>query len=517
MRTNLPVTQNERHFEKDQKLISVTDLHGNIIDCNQAFVDVSGFSREELIGQPHNLVRHPDMPSAAFATMWGYLKAGQPWMGLVKNRCKNGDHYWVDAYVTPITEHGQVVGYESVRSCPEREDVNRATALYERINANKSTFSLPDNIEFYVLILALIAALALWFFDQVLAAEILMLGSIILFAVFNTFSRLRLKQRLDKLIEGRFNDPLAVLSYCDFTGPLGRLHVAVKSDRAHLGTILTRIDDAAARVADDAQVSFNLATNAGQQIDAQHQQTELVATAMNEMTATISEVSQNVNLTSEQARAANELAIEGAEMAQKTRASIETLGQTVVQISDSVRGVSEQSGYIAAAAQMIEQIAEQTNLLALNAAIEAARAGEQGRGFAVVADEVRQLAQRTQRSTGEIQGIINELNARSEQAVVIADQGQQESLMGLEEVERSTQMLAGIVQAVANINDMATHMAAAVEEQAHVSEDINRQVVGIAELANDSQQSSVQAQSAITRLTKVADDLCELVVRFAKH
>ncbi|MBS3797901.1 PAS domain-containing methyl-accepting chemotaxis protein [Pseudoalteromonas sp. BDTF-M6] len=517
MRTNLPVTQNERHFAKDQKLISVTDLQGNILDCNQAFIDISGYSREELIGQPHNLVRHPDMPGAAFATMWRYLKAGQPWMGLVKNRCKNGDHYWVDAYVTPITEHGQVVGYESVRSCPAREDVNRAAALYERVNANKSRLTLPDNSEFYVLMVAFVAAAVLWFFEKTLAAEVVMVGSVILFAAFNTFSRLRLKKRLDQLIEGRFNDPLAVLSYCDHSGPLGRLHVAVKAERAHLGTILTRIDDAAARVADDAQVSFNLSTNAGQQIDAQHQQTEQVATAMNEMTATIAEVSQNVNLTSEQARAANELAIEGSEVAQKTRASIETLGHTVAQISDSVRGVSEQSGYIAAAAQMIEQIAEQTNLLALNAAIEAARAGEQGRGFAVVADEVRQLAQRTQRSTGEIQGIINELNARSEQAVVIAEQGQQESLMGLEEVERSTHMLAGIVQAVANINDMATQMAAAVEEQAHVSEDINRQVVGIAELANDSQQSSVQAQSAITRLTKVADDLCELVVRFAKH
>lgn len=138
MRKNLPITNSERTFSEDVKLISVTDLKGKILDCNSAFVEVSGYSKEELLGQPHNLVRHPDMPPAAFEIMWSQLNAGLPWMGLVKNRCKNGDFYWVDAYVMPITENGKTVGYESVRICPNRKDVARAEKLYRNINENKS-------------------------------------------------------------------------------------------------------------------------------------------------------------------------------------------------------------------------------------------------------------------------------------------------------------------------------------------------------------------------------------------
>src|SRR3990167_995230 len=126
MRTNLPVTHNEFVVPDGVTLVSTTDLQSRITYCNPNFVAVSGYSREELIGQPHNLVRHPDMPPEAFRDMWATLQSGSPWSALVKNRRKNGDHYWVMANATPIVQNGQPVGYMSVRTKPTREQIESA-------------------------------------------------------------------------------------------------------------------------------------------------------------------------------------------------------------------------------------------------------------------------------------------------------------------------------------------------------------------------------------------------------
>ena len=136
MRKNLPITGKELVFDERQRLITATDQKGVITYCNDDFVEVSGYSREELIGQAHNLIRHPDVPSAVFAHMWDYLKRGNIWMGVVKNRCKNGDHYWVNAFVTPIREGGRVVGYESVRIKASAEEERSASQA--RLSARNS-------------------------------------------------------------------------------------------------------------------------------------------------------------------------------------------------------------------------------------------------------------------------------------------------------------------------------------------------------------------------------------------
>ncbi len=133
MRTNLPITQREYPFPAGQALVSTTDLQGRILYCNPAFIEVSGYTREELLGQPHNMIRHPDMPEEAFRDMWQTIELGDPWSGLVKNRRKNGDHYWVMANVTPLLEGDRPVGYMSVRTAPDRSAVADAEALYARM------------------------------------------------------------------------------------------------------------------------------------------------------------------------------------------------------------------------------------------------------------------------------------------------------------------------------------------------------------------------------------------------
>src|SRR5690242_6122694 len=128
MRNNQPVTQKEVPFPADQYLVSKTDLGGVITHANDAFVSISGYAHGELIGQNHNVVRHPDMPPQAFADLWQTVKSGLPWRGVVKNRCKNGDHYWVDALVVPVKKGGDITGYMSVRTPPSRDQIAAAEA-----------------------------------------------------------------------------------------------------------------------------------------------------------------------------------------------------------------------------------------------------------------------------------------------------------------------------------------------------------------------------------------------------
>lgn len=138
LKNNQPVTQVERPYPKGRYLVSKTDLKGIITYANETFVEISGFSQEELVGKNHNLVRHPDMPPQAFEDLWRTIKAGLPWRGIVKNRAKNGDHYWVEAFVVPMRENDRTIGFISARSEPSRQAVAAAEALYQRLNQTKA-------------------------------------------------------------------------------------------------------------------------------------------------------------------------------------------------------------------------------------------------------------------------------------------------------------------------------------------------------------------------------------------
>ena len=141
MKTNLPVTQTEARIPKGRYIVSRTDLKGITTYVNDTFVTVSGFSREELIGKNHNVVRHPDMLPGAFEWLWETIKQGRPWRGFVKNRCKNGDHYWVNALIVPVMKNDQVIGYMSVRTEATRQEIAAAEAFYARLK--DGTASIP--------------------------------------------------------------------------------------------------------------------------------------------------------------------------------------------------------------------------------------------------------------------------------------------------------------------------------------------------------------------------------------
>lgn len=517
MRVNQPVTRNELTFHPDTKLISITDIHGNIRDCNDAFVQVSGFTKAELIGQPHNIVRHPEMPQAAFEVMWQHLKKGSPWMGLVKNRCKNGDFYWVDAYVTPVTESGRIVGYESVRSCPKREDVARAELLYQALNAGKKNrkLNLHQLMTVCATLFALIA-IVLLFSDQAAAGAVIALITLFSYMFYSVANRNFIYRELNVVNQGAFQHPLAVASYTNNSPELGALKVATLSARAHLGAVITRIESAAADVTTQSDAGVQLSRAATIEIEQQQTETEQVAAAMNEMTTTISDVSRHVSDTAQQAEQAKIFANDSMSVAVTTRRSIQQLSQTVRQVSESVSQLALDTGKIAQAAQMIEQIADQTNLLALNAAIEAARAGEQGRGFAVVAEEVRNLSKRTQESTREIYQVVNQLIASANSAEEMAKTGAEEAETGLGNVVKNEEMLSGISGSVHQIADMSEQMAEAIRQQLEVSEEINRQVVSISNKASNSLGKSTQTSETVSQLQNVARDLHELVIRFKR-
>ena len=519
MRNNQPVTQREISLAPQQKLISATDVRGVITYCNDAFVEISGFDRADLIGAPQNIVRHPDVPPAVFAHMWSALKQGLPWMGIVKNRSKTGDHYWVNAYVTPIFDGSTVVGFESVRVKPSADEIRRAQALYRRISAGKPGVPRQDawlpaalNCVPYMAT-GVAGSLAGLFLSAPIALAVAVAVAI---PVGVLCARVRQGSTLHLLrgVEPSTSDALIAQMYSDARGPQGRLETAFLSQAARLKTCLTRLQDSAEQLSALAGQSDQLASASAQGLDRQRVETEQVSAAVNQMAATTQEVASHVQRTADATQQANALTGRGREVARDTREAIERLSAVVGETGVTVAQLARDSDEIGSVVDVIKGIADQTNLLALNAAIEAARAGDMGRGFAVVADEVRQLAQRTSQSTTQIHALITQLQASSNNAVHSMENGQRQAQEGVAWVLEADQALVGISEAVSHITDMTTQIAAATEEQSAVAEEISRNITTIAGLADQTSIQAHQSTDLSKELTNTAATQYALVARF---
>lgn len=246
----------------------------------------------------------------------------------------------------------------------------------------------------------------------------------------------------------------------------------------------------------------------------QQSETEQVATAMNEMAATANEVANSAASAAEAARRATDEAANGKAVMTRIIDTVEGLAEEIGQSAGVIHQLEKDAAQVGVVLEVIRGIAEQTNLLALNAAIEAARAGEQGRGFAVVADEVRTLASRTQQSTAEIQGIIEQLQIRATDAVRVMEASRGQARVSVEEVVQAGDALDAITRSVGAINDLNAQIAAAAEEQSAVAEEINRNIVTISQVADQTSQGAQQTASASEQLARLAEQLQSMAGEF---
>jgi methyl-accepting chemotaxis protein len=258
----------------------------------------------------------------------------------------------------------------------------------------------------------------------------------------------------------------------------------------------------------------SLAGEAQQSSQQQSQQMEMVATAINQVTYGVQDVAKNAEHASTEVHTAEAQAAQGQRNIDTSLRQIDQLSGTIEQAVEVIRTLAQESTQIGSVLEVIRSIAEQTNLLALNAAIEAARAGEQGRGFAVVADEVRLLAQRTQQSTAEIQGMIERLQGHSEAAVKVINESSSASQLTVEQASLAGESLTQIAQSLRNLTSLNASIASATLQQAHVVEDINQNVTQAASLAHNNALAAEQSSAAGQRLGQLADQLNRLLGQF---
>lgn len=493
MKKNFPITGKEKAYDSSANILSTTNPKGIITYINDDFIDVSGFEEDELINISHNIVRHPEMPPAAFEDLWKNLKAGNSWMGMVKNRCKNGDHYWVHAYATPIMNNGQTTEYQSVRSIADRNDVKRAERLYDKLNKGvipgairKSAPSLLSKLigGFALSLLATLGLTSLFFSLNLMAAAAVFLLSTGLFGLV-AFQLTRPLQAAVTKARSITSNPIARYVYTGRNDEAADLLLAMKMLESEASAIIGRIADSSYHLTNKAETLLKNAELTKQGNTRQFSETDQVATAINEMTATIQEVARNTQRTADEAGLASNEANNGKNLVNNTMRTIKNLVNEVEQATEVIRSVEADSHNISGILDVIRNVSEQTNLLALNAAIEAARAGEHGRGFAVVADEVRTLANRTREATVEIQATIEKLQASSQDAVSVMELSRNHVNESVKQTHQVVDSLDNITNIVNNIHDMSTQIATAVEEQSAVSEEINRSVVTIRDIAEE--------------------------------
>ncbi|MYM69502.1 PAS domain-containing protein [Pseudoduganella sp. FT55W] len=518
MRNNQPVTNREVEVLDDQAIVSKTDLDGNITYVNPYFTEISGFSEQELLGAPQNILRHPDMPAEAFADLWASIKSGTPWTGIVKNRCKNGDYYWVRANITPIRENGRTIGYMSVRTRPERQQVAKAEQVYRtiRTEANhgiriKNGQVIEPGVGSLLSRLSHVSlGMRIWLATSTVnVLQVIVCGAALLngtsannYGIFaatfvglliNVFLwytlRVSVLQPLDRALQGARAIAAGDLSSSfdtEATDEVGQLLRALQQMNSNLIATIR-----------DVRVNVETMAVATRQIAAGNAdlsgRTEAQAASLEETASSVEQFSSTVKQNADNSEQANKLAQSASEVAVQGGVIVADVIATMDEINNSSRKIVDIIG-------LIEGIAFQTNILALNAAVEAARAGEQGRGFAVVAGEVRNLAQRSATAAKDIKNLI--------------DVSVGKVSAGMVQVDRAGATMKEVVASVQQVTAIMKEISVASHEQSIGVDQVNSAIAHMDQVTQQNAALVEEAAAATASLAIEAGGLTQAVSLF---
>ncbi|MHB9018027.1 MAG: methyl-accepting chemotaxis protein, partial [Burkholderiales bacterium] len=480
------------------------------------FVRISGFSQNELMGAPQNIIRHPDMPKEAFADLWRSIKSGKTWTGLVKNRCKNGDHYWVEANAAPLLENGQIVGYTSVRTKPDRAEVHAAENAYREIRSGNSKLEIIEGAAVKRSIFAHFnklndASIKLKLIISFTLASLLFASNLIAittdaglygnWAIAFSISGLLLSALSGVLFHRSIVTPLKRIRHdvdCMSAGELfgkikseadnelGQIIQALRILQINVKLLVGQIKEASGIVNAGALEIASGNSDLSRRTESQASSLEETASAMEQLTSTVKQNADNALAADKLVATTKNIAVKG--------------GIAVDNVVNTMNSIQKSSSKIADIINIIDGIAFQTNILALNAAVEAARAGEQGAGFAVVASEVRRLAQRSAESAKEIKTLIDESVEKIGLGGKLADE--------------AGHTMTEIVTSINEVDTYMSEISAASREQSTGIEEVNQAVMQMDEVTQQNAALVEQAAAAAETMQNQAEKLTHLLASF---